>query len=78
MAQSESIIRLRERELFSIRGDCGGMVVSCRTGDLWLTQEGDPNDHLIGAGENFTISRKGLVLINALSDASFEIADRPE
>ncbi len=71
--QSEKTVHLRDRELFSIKDNCTGMTISCRTGVLWLTREGDCADHLIRAGENLTINGEGLILISALEDSAFEI-----
>jgi hypothetical protein len=75
--QSENVVRLRNKELFSIKENCTGMIISCRTGVLWLTREGDPADHLIRAGEKLTIGDEGLILISALADSAFEIGRDP-
>lgn len=66
-------VRLRDRELFRMEGNCMGWVVFCRAGALWLTREGDLSDHLIRAGEEFATIGKGLILISALEDSEFEI-----
>ncbi|MEN6466102.1 MAG: DUF2917 domain-containing protein [Syntrophaceae bacterium] len=76
--QSENIFHLRDGELFSIKGNCAGTVICCRAGVLWLTQQGDPADHLIRAGEDFAVSRRGLVLISALAESEVGIGtDQP-
>jgi hypothetical protein len=41
---------------------------------LWLTQTGIPGDHLIRAGEAFSIDRPGLVLISALEDSAYALS----
>jgi hypothetical protein len=38
----------------------------CTTGMLWLTQQSDLNDHLIKAGQLFTIDQRGIVLVQGL------------
>ena len=43
----------------------GGSVV-CVTGELWITQEGDARDIIIGAGERFEVDSRGLTLVHAL------------
>lgn len=68
----EDVFRLGEGELLSLRGG-RRMVVSCRAGALWLTQYGDPDDHLMAVGETFAISRRGLVVISALADSELTI-----
>jgi hypothetical protein len=44
-----------------------GIRVTCLRGMVWLTQERDPLDRILSAGETFTIDRSGIVLINALA-----------
>ena len=43
----------------------GARVRSMR-GMLWITQEGDPEDHIVNAGEDFYVSRGGTTLVAAL------------
>ena len=43
-----------------------GASVMCTTGTLWLTQQGDPYDHLLEAGQSFTLNRRGIVLVQGL------------
>lgn len=69
----EKIVTLRDRELFSIKKGRRAMKISCRTGVLWLTREGDSADHLIRAGEQLAVPGGGLILISALEDSVFEI-----
>ena len=44
-----------------------GHRVACLRGMVWLTQERDPLDRVLCAGESFAIDRPGIVLINALA-----------
>jgi hypothetical protein len=68
--------RLRRDERIRLDGNAAGRVISCRKGVLWLTQTGTPGDHLIRAGEAFSIDRPGLVLISALEDSACVVSDR--
>ncbi len=43
-----------------------GVVVSVRAGAVWLTQEGDPADYVLRAGEALRLDRDGLALASAL------------
>jgi hypothetical protein len=63
-------IRLRKNETMSIKGDSRQLSISCHQGEFWLTQKGDPNDYLIETGQDFTVNRKGKVVIVALSSTS--------
>ena len=48
-----------------------GQQVLCLDGTLWLTQEGDPRDVVLEAGEQALIERDGLSVVSALSDSRF-------
>lgn len=68
--------RLRRDERIRLDGNAAGRVISCREGVLWLTQTGNPGDHLIRAGESFSVGHPGLVLISALEDSTYVVSDR--
>jgi hypothetical protein len=58
--------------------DARGSLVLCLSGSLWLTQEGDPRDVVLDAGDEAQIDRDGLSIVHALSDARFVRSnDRP-
>jgi len=40
--------------------------VVCTAGTLWLTQQGDPQDHVLKAGQSFTLSQRGTVLVQGV------------
>jgi hypothetical protein len=58
-------VYLNARELLPIEDGVGLEVKSLR-GDLWITQSGDPADHLIEADQSFVLDRPGLTLVTAL------------
>lgn len=57
--------------------DGKGTLVQCLGGTLWLTQENDPRDIVLEAGDEALIERDGLSLLSALSDARFVLSSRP-
>ena len=63
-------IVLNHGEIVCIGGDARNLSVSCRTGCLWVTQPGDPDDHMLMPGQTFIINRKGKIAITALYAAS--------
>jgi hypothetical protein len=70
-ARSRQKIRnLRQREFVRITKNRGYCAVQCLAGALWITQEGDRKDHLIVAGDEFEITRRGLAVIEALQDGT--------
>ena len=49
--------------------------VRCVTGNVWISQEGNPNDIVLAPGEQFVPARAGKVVIQALSnDAAVRLA----
>jgi hypothetical protein len=45
--------------------DAIGCTVMCCAGTVWITQEGDPRDIFLTAGQRFTFDRPGLAFIRA-------------
>jgi Protein of unknown function (DUF2917) len=51
----------------TLRIDDGcGMLVYVWEGELWLTQDGSPKDHLMHAGEKFRLDRGGAAVAYSL------------
>jgi len=62
--QSQQPIGVPRGSLLRIDGGAG-VLVHVLEGELWLTQEGSPKDHLLGAGQSFRIDRDGATLAHA-------------
>jgi len=45
--------------------DAQGAGIACVSGELWITQEGDSRDVVIGPGQTFFVDRPGLTLLHA-------------
>ena len=45
--------------------------IECIGGTLWITQDGDRRDTVLGPGESFTFDRRGDALVSALDDSRF-------
>ena len=68
---------LKRHELISLRGVKPQTAVNCRHGVLWVTNSGDPRDHIIvGAGRAFSPARTGNVVIEAMRDSTVDIEER--
>lgn len=67
---SPPVMPLQRRQTFKLRARQGERI-ECRTGQLWVTQDGDPRDVILKAGECFTLDRPGSALVSALQEASF-------
>lgn len=49
-------------------------VIRCLQGKIWLTQEGDLEDHLLRFGDVFLAARTGRILVSALEDSRVEVS----
>lgn len=69
---------LGKGELIRFDGRRGQRIAS-RRGTLWITQDEDPDDVVLGAGEAHRLGRDGPVLVQALDAACvvIEVAERP-
>lgn len=50
----------------------------CRTGGVWITQEGDAEDHGLEQGQGFRPRRRGGIVVWALTDSLIEVRGRRE
>ncbi|MFM9887337.1 MAG: DUF2917 domain-containing protein [Burkholderiales bacterium] len=51
-----------------------GLLIFVRMGTVWITQERDPLDKVLGPGQWFRLDREGLAVIGALHGASVTIS----
>jgi Protein of unknown function (DUF2917) len=73
--RSEKATQLPERRLCAqmverMAGVDRGDAILVTNGVLWVTQEGDPKDYVLSAGEHFVANRHGTVVVEALTDAA--------
>jgi hypothetical protein len=55
-----------------------GRRVECLSGSLWITQDGDRRDIVLGAGEGFDFDRRGDALLSAFADSRYLLLDADE
>jgi hypothetical protein len=53
--------------------DRAGDRIECVAGVLWITQDRDPRDIVLRAGESFRLDRNGRTVVFALADARFAL-----
>ena len=63
---------LKRNQVVTVRGGIGHSIV-CDSGTVWVTQEGDPRDIILHAGESFTIDRNGPALVQAFEAGAISI-----
>lgn len=66
---------MKRRQILKVRGGVGHTVV-CHSGSVWLTQDGDSRDIILGAGEAFTLDRSGPALVQAFERSAISVAPR--
>jgi hypothetical protein len=55
--------------------DAQGVRIATRCGTVWVTQEGDRNDHIVGPGETLVVARDGRTVVQALQASRVDIRD---
>jgi hypothetical protein len=61
-------VRLEPKSGLSLR-NAAGTEITCMSGCIWLTMEGDSRDITLAAGDAHTIERDGLTLVSALESS---------
>lgn len=51
-----------------------GLVVACDSGHLWITEESQPDDVWLAAGQRVRLVGEGLALLEAKGDARLRIS----
>ena len=64
--------RLARRDAVSLDG-ADGMELRVHHGCVWLTQDGDTRDIVIGPGQAFRLDRDGRAVIEVLRDAEISL-----
>lgn len=69
-----ALTHLARGELLQLRKG-RGKGVAVFDGHVWVTQDSDLEDHVLGTGESFALDRPGLAIVQALSDARLLVFD---
>jgi hypothetical protein len=62
-------VKLTRNQLRALRGDNRKVRIRCLEGLIWITQKGDDEDYLLQDGHEFTITRRGEVVLQGLPAA---------
>jgi hypothetical protein len=69
-------LALGENKTWSTRVRGPSVEVSCLSGTVWVTCEGDPEDHVLSEGVTFVTSRKGRLAMMAFRPARVRVVRR--
>ena len=73
--ETGTVVSLAPREAVTLP-DIRGATLRVTQGVLWLTQERDPNDVVLRAGDNFVVESDGATVVEAQGAALFCIVGR--
>ena len=57
--------------------DAQGTRIVTRIGTVWVTEEGDSRDHVVGPGDALVVARPGRTIVQALKASWISLADGP-
>jgi len=64
---------LKRNQVLKVRGGVGHAIV-CHHGSVWVTQDGDQRDIILGAGESFAFDRSGAAVVQAFEQSALSFA----
>jgi hypothetical protein len=59
-------LELQEGAVVTLR-DAQGTRIVTRSGSVWVTEEGDRQDHIMGPGDARVVARSGRTIVQALA-----------
>lgn len=69
-SESAGTVKLPVDGCWWTNSDSRGKVLTCLQGRLYVTQEGDWTDYVLTPGQEFTVTRRGLVVVQALDEST--------
>ncbi len=70
----ETRIELADRELLALER-IEGHVLACRSGELWITLDGSPEDIILGPGQHWRVTSPHPVVVSALKPSLLVTTD---
>ncbi len=67
-----AVLELKPGQIVTL-DDAPGASIYTRCGTVWVTEEGDPKDFVLGAGERRVVSQPGRTLIQAMKTSWISI-----
>lgn len=70
------LISLAAGEVFTV-DDAEGLRILARSGTVWVTEEGDRADHIVGPGDTLVVAHPGRTVVQALRPAWISLGEGP-
>lgn len=67
-----AVLELKPGQIVTLE-DASGASIQTRCGTVWITEEGEPRDFVLGAGERRVVSNRGRTLIQAMKPSWISI-----
>lgn len=71
--EKNTAVMLNANKILKTQGKSDRKTITCLQGKIWVTQEGDLADHVLSAGDEMITRKGGVVLIQALGNASIKV-----
>lgn len=68
------VLALEMGQLFALDDACGTRI-EAREGTVWITEEGEARDIVVGPGEEFLVTRDGRTLVQAMAASRVALYD---
>jgi DUF2917 family protein len=73
IALKKPVLALEAGQILTL-DDAVGLSILARSGTVWVTEEGSPNDHIVGPGDTLIVAHPGRTLVQALHPAWISLA----
>jgi len=71
--KSPDIVTLRENEIMRLKHQSKQLRIKCLSGIAWITQPNDEDDYILYGNDFIDITKKGLVLVQAMPEAKISV-----
>jgi len=72
----EPVIALQTGQVMTL-DDAQGTRIVTRIGSVWVTEEGETRDYVVGPGDQLVVARGGRTLVQALQPSWITLAESP-
>lgn len=67
---------LHPRQVLNLDNRGHRMAIECKNGVIWVTCAGEHQDYILRAGKSYIPKTPGIVVIEAIDEASVDIAEK--